>query len=364
MKVSRKMLDKIITLPQLHEAGQKWNLVVAKWPSLQIDVTSRCNLGCGHCPRTLMDSTGDFPYPMFERLLEQYPTGALKEVTLGGWGEPLLHPHIGRFIRLAAGKAASVQVTSNATLLTRERAAELVECDLTSLCISLDAATRKTLSILRPRSEKFDVYGNIEGFLAANQGRGRPVSVALLFLLNQANASELDEVVAWGSRLKVNRIFISAVWLPYPGLPGSLPEVSREQFDQILNRFSPSKLKRLERGISRFLNHQDLTTTKMLLRRLVRHMKRNHTQILFKSRKVYGGPCQNLESSLFVSWKGYVYPCCSYAVYDRCRLADSPDELMEVWNGRKLKEFRNRYLGAELCRVCPDLHSSPDHVLR
>src|ERR671929_166304 len=69
---------------------------------LFVEVTTRCNLRCEMCPReapgrTIVD--GDMTRETFARLAPAFPR--LDALVLNGIGEPLLHPHLDRFVEEA-----------------------------------------------------------------------------------------------------------------------------------------------------------------------------------------------------------------------------------------------------------------------
>jgi len=72
----------------------------------QIEITSRCNLGCVYCPHpTLRRTKEDMSLDTFKRALEwvEYfnERGNQKELAITGMGEALLHPHFKHFVMKA-----------------------------------------------------------------------------------------------------------------------------------------------------------------------------------------------------------------------------------------------------------------------
>jgi putative metalloenzyme radical SAM/SPASM domain maturase len=140
------------------------------YPSrLYIETTTRCNLSCPYCPRTLTNSAeSDISLGLIERL-----SPALKgaeSVVLSGLGEPLLHPEIGEIVRLCRGKmpsGASVGFQTNGSRLDRTVIRRLVDCGLNRLCLSLHELEEPYLSfnidnILTRLTEYSDYFKEID----------------------------------------------------------------------------------------------------------------------------------------------------------------------------------------------------------
>lgn len=85
-----------------------------------IDVVGTCNLRCPSCPvgNTPRDQRdiGFMDVKMFEQILAKIKTEGHKELPelwLFNWGEPLLHPEIGKLIRIAKKEGFMVFLSSN-----------------------------------------------------------------------------------------------------------------------------------------------------------------------------------------------------------------------------------------------------------
>jgi MoaA/NifB/PqqE/SkfB family radical SAM enzyme len=124
--------------------------------SSYIEATRACNLKCFYC----LHSTRDEPGGAMERLgikvkhmdmdlyekivseLMQFPE-QLKRITFSGMGEPLMNPRLGEMARKLrqAGYTGRNDVISNGLLMTKERAAELVDAGITLFMFSVQGLT-------------------------------------------------------------------------------------------------------------------------------------------------------------------------------------------------------------------------------
>ena len=114
---------------------------------LRISVTDRCNFRCVYCmPREVFGP--DFPYVPRRDLLTLEEIARVANVFVGlgvekiriTGGEPLLRRNLERLIEmLAASGVHDLALTTNGSLLTREKAKALKSAGLTRITVSLDA---------------------------------------------------------------------------------------------------------------------------------------------------------------------------------------------------------------------------------
>ena len=118
-----------------------------RFAKLYIEPTNQCNLDCRTCMRNQWDEPmGKMSGDVFSRIikgLRDFPSPPT--VFFGGFGEPLFHPEIVNMIAEAKALGASVELITNATLLTPGLSRELIKAGLNRLWVSLDGATRKAI---------------------------------------------------------------------------------------------------------------------------------------------------------------------------------------------------------------------------
>ncbi len=117
---------------------------------LRISVTDRCNFRCGYCmPKDVFGKNYSFlssnqllGYDDIERLVRIFTKLGVRKIRLTG-GEPLLRKDLEDLIQKIAGITgiADIALTTNASLLSHERAVSLHEAGVNRLNISLDALT-------------------------------------------------------------------------------------------------------------------------------------------------------------------------------------------------------------------------------
>ncbi len=107
---------------------------------VQLEVTNRCNLDCDMCPRlTLLKvPEQDMSLETFEAVLGRLD--APHSITLTGWGEPLMHPHLFDMIDRAHARfpGCDVGFTTNGHLLTDRMIDKVLERRVSRINVSLE----------------------------------------------------------------------------------------------------------------------------------------------------------------------------------------------------------------------------------
>jgi len=155
------------------------------------EVTRQCNLRCVHCRASARE--GPYPGELTTQeamaLLEDIASFAEPVVILTG-GEPLLRPDILDIARRGTALGLRMVMAPNGTLLTGERARDLMEAGIQRISISLDGATEATHDAFR------GVVGAYQGALG---GIAAAREAELPFQINttvtQRNLQELPQIL-------------------------------------------------------------------------------------------------------------------------------------------------------------------------
>jgi MoaA/NifB/PqqE/SkfB family radical SAM enzyme len=130
---------------------------------------------------------------IFHRLVEELP---LRRLTLQGLGEPLLSPYLPEMIAAAVRRDIRFGFNTNATLLNRRRAAELVASGLDWLHVSLDGATPASHEAIREGAHFDTVVANLAGLVAAKRQAGSTKPwIRVVFVAMRDNVAELPALV-------------------------------------------------------------------------------------------------------------------------------------------------------------------------
>lgn len=186
---------------------------------LYVETTTRCNLKCQSCVKQSKENgitEGDISMAAFMALAPVFPH--LESLVLNGIGEPLLHPLLEDFIRIAKASMSAgswVGFQSNGTLLTHERAESLLFSGLDRICLSLDSVSSVTFRDLREGGEVADIENAIRALHAAKIRTGKTgLQIGIEFVVSQSNFRELPEVVKWAAKREASFVIVTHL-LPY-----------------------------------------------------------------------------------------------------------------------------------------------------
>lgn len=129
-------------------------LPLAKPFTLLVEPSSLCNFKCVQCFQNIKSESYFtrnrmiMPIARFQRVIEQlkgWPGNKLKVLKLSLYGEPFVSPHFCELLKMAheAEVAERIETTTNASLLTRPIAEELVRSQLDYARVSIYAATQE-----------------------------------------------------------------------------------------------------------------------------------------------------------------------------------------------------------------------------
>ena len=142
---------------------------------LDIEATNLCNLKCVMCPRTRLVSLGNQKWSprglgamdmdLYRSLIDRAAAAGVYSIKLNQLGEPLLHPGIREMVAYAHERGLYVMINTNATLLTEDMSARLLEAGLDDMFFSIDSADPADLARIRPGVELGQLIKNIKEFL-------------------------------------------------------------------------------------------------------------------------------------------------------------------------------------------------------
>lgn len=184
-----------------------------------------CNLRCVMCTHAADVPAARRPkrpafldFDLYRKVVDEGARSTLRSVGLDQEGEPLLNKRLGEFIRYARQRGiVDVMFNDNATLLTRDKAAMLLDSGLTRLHFSLDAATETTYRKIRIGGDFGVAVRNIRAFLELKRRRRRALPVTRVsFVRMRCNEHELDDFVRFW-RDQVDYIAVQEFNSPVPG---------------------------------------------------------------------------------------------------------------------------------------------------
>ncbi len=206
--------------------------------SILLEPTSKCNLKCPMCARTIypeiisMRNNMDMPFSSFKKLMDEVGDKVMF-LFLWNFGELLINPDIFRMIEYAKKKKIFTLMSTNAYLLDGERARKLIASGLDYLIISFDGASKESYEQYRKNSDFSRVTGNIEDFVKIKKAEGKALPfINLQFILMKHNAGEVGEIRKLAANLGADRLSFKKTIIYDEKLKDSLlPEDSKYKFD-------------------------------------------------------------------------------------------------------------------------------------
>jgi len=303
---------------------------------LDLEVTMRCQLKCQACARTMNASRGrdtDMPEALFTMTLDQMPW--VGEMFFVGLGEPLLHPQLPAFTRLAAQRGIRVRLVSNGLLATAETLARLRDTGLSEVTFSLDATDEAVFRKLRGNAPLQTV---LEHFRSVPAG----VRKSIFATLSAANAGALAGLVDLAADAGL------------PALAVSDLNFAGNQFRSLARTDCSAQL---EAGLAHARKRNVLIIgphfheTPELVRSLRRSRVRSAADLTRRSAQ--HRHCLAPWRVAVISAEGELSPCNCAPLTVAGSLQERP--FNELWNGESMKAWRRRVLDGTSadCLGCP-----------
>ncbi len=319
---------------------------------VQIEPVGQCNLRCEMCPiQFRRDGPPNGPlafmsWETFTSLLDGFPD--LQKLHLQGLGEPMMHPRFFEMVSYAADRGISVTTNSNLTLLNPERTERLVRSGLETIFFSIDGSTRETYERIRKRAHFDRVVKNVQLLLNTRRRLGMNApALRIVMVIMRQNLHELPELVRMAHGWSAEEMFVQHLSHDF-GEP-TLPDEYRPMRDYIaaqsLAHEDPQRIAQY------FGEARQVAASLGLKLRLPRTTPKRYAD---------GTPgrqrCDWPWTGAYISYQGYMMPCCMVATPDRINFGKVTDQtLVSVWDGAEYNNFREQLdsdTPPDICRSC------------
>ncbi len=320
---------------------------------LYLEPTSRCNLKCITCVRQQWPDLNqtDMDMELFELLLKQMKAfSALKNVHLGGFGEPLAHPQALEIIRRLCQDGYRVSLNSNGSMVTEEVARLLIDYGVHNIFFSIDSLDEKMFSEIRVNGQLGEVLDNI--FKLRNLKRelkSNHPKIGLEFVLMRSNIEQLPLMQKLAKEVGAPSVLVTNL-LPY----------TEEMYREVLFE-SPGKERELGAGVLAPLRWNGLAEDYRFPEPAT-WPAIEHDYILFGNMRLprmYWGSSRRCgfveDSATVIRWDGAVAPCYallySYDYYLDNRKKEvsahhfgsiEKESLATIWDKPEYVKFRYR----------------------
>jgi len=160
-----------------------------KKPVVVWNMTQRCNLKCVHCYARSEDISYDneLNHEQCLAMIDDLAQFGVPVLLFSG-GEPLVHPRLIEYAQYAVSKGMRAVISTNGTLITKEKARKLKEIGLSYVGISLDG--------MEETHDKFrGVKGTFKKAMEAIENcQEAGIKVGLRFTINKRNVNDLPGI--------------------------------------------------------------------------------------------------------------------------------------------------------------------------
>ncbi len=182
-----------------------------------VEPTIYCNLDCRTCIRNVWNEPlGSMSEATYRRILDNLKALEPRpRIFFGGLGEPLFHKDIVNWIEQAKAIGATVELITNGTLLTEDKAQALIASGLDNLWIAIDGAMPDSYADVRLGAQLLLVIENVKRLRRLRKGGhfAKP-EIDVAFVAMQRNIHELPDVLKLARSLDARQFKVSNV-LPY-----------------------------------------------------------------------------------------------------------------------------------------------------
>ena len=316
---------------------------------LQVEITSACNLRCAMCLVSYRPPVnrlvGAMTPELFAGILDGVPT--LRRMTMQGLGEPLLSPYLLDQVRQAKRRGLTVGFNSNATLLNRHRADELVAAGLDWLHVSLDGATAGTYESIRQGAGFDTVVANLTGLVAAKRDAGSATPwIRVVFVAMRRNVAELPDLVRLLAGIGVNELRVQNLSHDFSDTDPAGRYTGIREFAAAEGLWTDGATDEAPEAVrAAFAAARRCADEYRLTLRLPR---------LSAVPPEAGRPgCTWPWDSVYITSQGVVQPCCMVMGDDRVALGRLGEQsFAEIWHSPGYRDFRRRLMAADPPEVC------------
>ncbi len=321
--------------------------------SAKIKLTARCNLKCIMCRYGRGWTPPEMATERFLEVIDELADTGCRKIHFSG-GEVLVRSDFEQLVGRAARRDIKITLTSNLTLLTKDRAKELMRHKISSVSTSLDGATAKTHESVRGIDGSFKRTLRGMALLAKErQRRGRRTRVRVNYVMMRQNFRDYPALI----KLAHEHGAVEVKPMPVDTKSDKVrlsKRLIREYNEDIAPRVAEA---RQRAGMS-------------LDDRLVYPFGRRNGHVKDSAEGLYAGDfyrtrqCYAPWLHLFIAWDGEVFLCCM----TNSRIDPLGDlnrqSVGEIYRGAAFQQIRARMKAARIkaCHHC-DMYLEENELL-
>lgn len=310
--------------------GRTFYIIPQQPERIQIEITNRCNYTCGMCPRESFNlPEKDISLNLFKDILNRIESHY--NITLTGWGEPLLHPALMDMIMYTKGRGHNVGVTTNGLLLA-SFIEKFIEVPLDKLTISLDSVDEYTEVMEGHPSHKI-VQKNIKSLIQSRGNKKKPIITIQITLHNK---QQCLDTVKFAGEVGVDRVYLVRLNIPF-----GKNDFKRPSLEEELEIYHEAEI--IARKYELQVDNNYTAFDNGLLRLLYKKLR----PVMYRFDKY----CPKPYDYLYINIDGRATPCCDLPRYEVGNILKQ--SISEIWHGENMQYFREHQ--NDVCGTCDAL---------
>ncbi len=278
--------------------------------SITVESTTRCNLECPFCARTLEEWEEETPIrdmtpETFRKILNRFP--CLRNICLSGIGEPFLNPHLDKILSECKKRDLHVVLPTNGLIFEHlGNPGKLIRM-IDFLSISIDSPYPEQYADIRKGGSLEKLKNNLNIL----KNLDTDTEKAVVTVLSQDNRDCPEDMLKLCSEFKIDTLTLVKV-----------RDVRKPD-----NFLSKKEFKQIAAETKRQAKEKEIRVVKEGLERETGFFHRGICHFLWK------GP--------YITIEGDVLPCCFLVAPDKFKFGNVfEDDMDNLWNGDKYRRLR------------------------
>ena len=318
--------------------GRTFYIIPQRPERIQVEITNRCNYTCGMCPRESFNlPEKDISFDLFKKIIDRLAPFSEKgletsyNITLTGWGEPLLHPALVDMIVYTKDKGHNVGVTTNGLLLA-PFIEEFIGKSLDKLTISLDSV-EEGIEVKESHPSNKVVQKNIESLIRSRGDRKKPM---ITIQITMHGKQQCLETIKYAGEAGADRVYLVRLNIPF-----GMNSFKRPNLEEELEIYKESEEIAKKYGLQ--VDNNFTAFDNQLLRSLYKKLR----PVMYRSDKY----CPKPYDYLYINIDGRATPCCDLPRYEVGNVLKQ--SIDEIWHGENMQYFREHQ--NDVCGTCDAL---------
>jgi len=268
---------------------------------MNIETTNACNFRCIMCPIDEMKRpTGTMEFSLWKKIVQE-AKGKTEMIIPSFFGEPLLNPKIVDFVKYAKDSGIDVHMSTNTSLLTKDKSEALIKAGIDKILICIDGATKEVYEKVRKGGVFEKTIANAEAAMQARDELGGHTVIELQLIELAPTSPEVEKFINKWKNTSADHLKIKKF----------------QNWGGQLNQKSYSHSTAYENAV----------------------------------------PCDYLWRVMVIGWNGDVVACCR-DVHGKEILGNvNKQSVKEIWNSKRMQELRSLHADGkresiELCKGC------------